>query len=90
VGTDTFSGETGPALVDNDNNIKTVVRSWNTGNFVVGARNSNPVNVTCTVPNTVATGTYRLRMVVRPSGGEWRIATISVENSPTSIDFEVR
>ncbi|MDR0291166.1 MAG: hypothetical protein LBI06_09540, partial [Treponema sp.] len=90
VGTDAFNGQTGAALVDNNNNIVAVLRSWNTSNYVVGARNSNPVNITCTVPNTVTPGRYRLRMVVRPTGGEWRIATISVEGSPTSIDFTVR
>jgi hypothetical protein len=90
VGADAFSGQAGAALVDNNNNIVAVLRSWNTGNFVVGARNSNPINITCTVPNTVAAGTYRLRMVVRPNNGEWRIATISVDNSPTSIDFTAR
>jgi hypothetical protein len=90
VGTDAFSGQAGAALVDNNNTIVAVLRSWNTGNFVVGARNSNPINITCTVPSTAAPGRYRLRMVVRPTGGEWRVATISVDNSPTSIDFTVR
>jgi hypothetical protein len=90
VGAEAFNGQTGAALVDNNNNIVAVLRSWNTGNFVVGARNSNPVNITCTVPNTAAPGRYRLRMVVRPTGGEWRIATISVEGNLTSIDFTVR
>jgi hypothetical protein len=90
VGTDAFNGQTGVALVDNNNNIVEVIRSWNTGNYVIGARNSNPVRVTCTMPSTVAPGQYRLRMVTRPEGGEWRIATISVDNSPTSIGFEVK
>jgi hypothetical protein len=91
IGMDAFDGEIGAALVDNKNNIAAVLGKWNIGKYTVGSRNSNPVSRICSVPHTVALGRYRLRMVVRPSGGgEWRIATVSVDNSPTGIDFTVR
>jgi len=91
VGLDVFDGQAGAALVDNNNNIVTVLRSWNTGRFVVGARNANPISIACTIPNSIVPGQYKLRMVLRPNANEaWKITTLFLENSPTSIDFTVR
>jgi hypothetical protein len=89
VGLDVFEGEAGAALVDSNNEIVAVLRSWNSGRYVAGARYTNLINVTITVPNTVEQGNYHLRMVVRPTGGEWKIATIAVDDAPTSINFTV-
>jgi hypothetical protein len=91
VGLDVFEGQAGAALVDDNNNIVLVIRSWNISKFNVGSKNSNVVNVTCTVPNTAPIGQYKLRMVVKPTGSdEWRIATMSMDGAPTSINFEVK
>jgi|GEM_PF-1155484 len=90
AGSDIFNGQIGAALTDNNNNIVTVLRSWNSGRFVVGARNNDPISVTCTVPNSVVPGQYKLRMVLRPNANaQWKIATLSLENSPTGFDLTV-
>jgi hypothetical protein len=82
-------GQMGAAIVDDTGNIVAVI----------GSVNSNPLNPgrswtrtisNCSVPNTVRPGRYRLMTVVRPTGGEWRIATMSVDNAPNSIEFTVR
>jgi hypothetical protein len=87
---DTFSGgHVGVALVENNSDITEVIGSTILGVFNPGQTYPNRT-VNCIVPDTVSPGRYRLRVVVRPTGGEWRIATISVDNSPTVIDFTVR
>jgi len=91
VGTDAFpGGQLGVALVDSNGNIAEVIRSinWAALNPGPGFRNQTINN--CTVPNTVVPGRYQLRIVVRPANGEWRIATLSRDDIPTSIDFTVR
>ena len=86
-GVDTFNGQLGAALVDNNGNIAAVIGSRNIG---LRAGNQLTSTITCRVPNTVSPGQYHLRIVARPTGGEWRIATMSLEGIPTSIDFTVR
>ena len=91
AGLDIFNGQAGAALVNNNNKIVAVLGTWNTGNFAVGARQTNPVSRSCSVPSSVKPGQYKLRMVLRPNADEaWKIATLSFENSPTSIDFTVQ
>jgi hypothetical protein len=84
---DRFSGgQIGAALVDNSGNIVEVIGNSNFGAFDPGWRYKNRT-VNCTVSSTVKSGRYRLRIVIRPTGGEWRIATLSIDSIPTSIDF---
>jgi len=79
-------GQVGAALVNNDGNIVAVIGTANTGlrnpGTLAAARDIN-----CKVPNTVDPGQYRLRIVIRPTGGEWKIATLSNDGVPTSINF---
>ncbi|MCL2806004.1 MAG: C10 family peptidase [Treponema sp.] len=82
-------GQTGAALVDNNGNITAIVGTRNIGSIRVGYTNANPLEINCVVPDTLRPGQYQLRIVIRPTGGEWRIATLA-ENVPTSIDFTVR
>jgi len=84
-------GQAGVALVDNRDNILAVIGSRSNPE-----RRPNGVTgvweIGCTVPNTIAPGSYKLRIVIRPTNGEWQIITLSeVGNGvPTSIDFTVR
>jgi hypothetical protein len=84
-------GQLGIALVNNNGNIvggePVMVFNWERRNpNTTGGRTIN----NCRVPTTVTPGRYRLRIMIRPTGGEWRIATMSVNDAPTSIDFTVR
>jgi hypothetical protein len=91
VGTDRFpGGQLGVALVDNNGSIVEVIRSINWGALNPGAAFRGQTINNCRVPNTVSPGRYQLMIVTRPTGGEWRIASISRDNTPNSIDFEVR
>jgi hypothetical protein len=93
MGSEAFpGGNFGAALVDNSNNIVEVVGIWNY-TWVLNPRansSASPWDINCAVPNTVSPGRYRLRIVIRPTGGEWRVATMSVDNCPNSIDFTVQ
>ena len=82
-------GQTGAALVDNNGNIVAVIGSRNTGALGIGYSNTNPFEINCSVPNTVRPGRYQLRIVTRPAGGEWRVATLTAD-VPAGIDFTVR
>jgi len=93
-GYETFpGGQAGAALVDNNGNIVAIL-----GTRTPGARNPRSTaasaTMNCIVPNTVRPGRYQLRMVIRPGNdrdnNEWRIATLSLPNILTSIDFTVR
>jgi hypothetical protein len=87
---DTFTGgQIGAALVNNNGDIVEIVGTANLGAFNPGQRYSDR-QVNCTVPNAVSAGSYRLRMVVRPTGGEWRIATMTTDGVPNSIQFKVQ
>ncbi|MBU0955070.1 MAG: C10 family peptidase [Spirochaetes bacterium] len=82
-------GQMGVALVDNQGSMVTVIGSVSFGALNPGSTWTRTIS-NCSVPETVARGQYQLMIVVRPEGREWRIATMSVENTPTSIDFTVR
>ena len=82
-------GQVGAALVDNSGNIVEVIGTNNIGAFDPGYRYNNRT-INCTVPNTIRPGRYRLRIVIRPTGGEWKIATIAIDSIPTFIEFTVR
>jgi hypothetical protein len=87
---DAFSGgQMGAALVNKNGDIVEVVGTANLGAFDPGYR-YNDRTVNCTVPDTVSAGSYRLRMVIRPTGGEWRVATQTSDGVPNSINFTVK
>ena len=90
VGLEQFpGGEVGAALVDNNGRIAAVIGTRNRGVLNAGSL-SGALEFNCTVPHTVNPGRYQLRAVIRPTGGEWRLATQTLQNIPNSIDFEVR
>ena len=90
VGLEQFpGGEVGAALVDNNGRIAAVIGTRNRGVLNAGSL-SGALEFNCTVPNTVRAGQYRLMAVVRPSGGEWRIATLALPNISNSINITVR
>jgi hypothetical protein len=82
-------GQVGAALVDTSGTIVEVIGTNNIGAFNPGQRYTNRT-VNCTVPVTVKPGRYQLRIVIRPTGGEWRIATITIDGVPSGMDFVVR
>jgi hypothetical protein len=90
LGTERYpGGHAGAVLIDNNNNIVEHVGIRENGALNVGA-NGNLRNMNCSVPITVPPGLYRLRIVVRPTGAdEWRVATLSYQGAPTSIEFTV-
>jgi len=89
-GQEVFSGgQAGVALIDSNGNIVEVIGMGNTGVRNPGGTTSS-IERNCTVPNTVAHGQYKLRVVIRPTGGEWRIASLSLPDVPNSIEFTVR
>ena len=85
-----LGGQLGAVLVDNNGNIVAELGNRNISALNPGSRFTAPFVLNCTVPNTVTPGRYQLRVVIRPTGGEWRVATLSQDNAPTSIDFTVR
>jgi len=91
ISPDTYPGGLqGAALVDKNDNIVAVIRSVSRSALNSGSTRIL-TNLNCTVPNTVPSGQYRLRIVInRNDNEEWRIATMSVNDVPTSYDFEVK
>ena len=81
-------GQVGVALADNNGDIVEVFRTMNWALLNPGAGYRSQTINNCRIPGTVAHGSYQLRIVVRPEGGEWRIATLAA-NISTSIDFTV-
>jgi len=91
IGSDAFpGGQVGVALTDNYGNIVTgePIRIINANSLNPNSWRTNNIN-NCIVPNAVAPGQYKLRIVVRPTGGTWRLATMSLSGVPNSIDFTV-
>jgi len=74
-------GQAGMAVVDNNDNIVSVIASRNIGDNLVGhtLRPGSEVvmEMTCVVPETVRQGQYRLMAVTRIGGGQWKIVTLS-------------
>jgi hypothetical protein len=83
-------GQINAVLVDNNNMIVEHIGTRNVGGVNPGSWYTNPITLNCTVPSNIAPGQYRLRIVVRPTDGEWRIATLSLPDIPTSFDFSVK
>ena len=75
-------------LVDNNGNSN-VIGTSSMGEGSSWTRlEDRPIN--CSVLNTVPKGQYKLRIATRPTGGEWKVATLSIVGVPNSIDFTVR
>ena len=88
VGTDAFpGGQIGVALVDNNGKIVEVVRSRDYERLGSGTTRTSTIG-SCKA--TAASGRYKLSIVVKPNGGEWRVVELSYQGNPTSIDFTVR
>ncbi|MCL2245256.1 MAG: C10 family peptidase, partial [Treponema sp.] len=81
VGTEFSGGQFGLALVDNNNVIVEVIGIADREGYLGTIRGF--------VPETVRPGQYRLMAVVRPEGGQWRIATLALPNVPNSFDLTV-
>jgi hypothetical protein len=81
-------GQAGVALVDNAGNIVEVIGMGNTSLRNPGGTTSL-IERNCTVPATVPPGQYQLRIVIRPTDGEWRLATLALPDVPSSIPFTV-
>jgi len=81
VGTEFSGGQFGLALVDNNSRIVEVIGTANREGFLGTIHGF--------VPETVRPGQYRLMAVVRPQGGQWRIATMALPNVPNSFDLTV-
>jgi len=61
-----FDGQMGAALADSKGNIAAVV----------GFANFWSKSINCFVPDSVKAGQYSLRIVTRPTGGEWSVVTL--------------
>ncbi|MDR0502177.1 MAG: cyanophycinase [Treponema sp.] len=83
-------GQNGIALVNNNGNIVGQVMDVRTTQTRNPGTQTSVLTRDCFIPGFTAPGRYQLRIVIRPAGGEWRIATLSHNNAPTSIDFTVR
>jgi len=87
-------GQAGMAVVDNNNNIISIIASRNIGDNLVGNRLRVGADVsmqmTCVVPETVRPGQYRLMAVTRIEGGQWKIVTLSrVSRIPNAFTLTV-
>ena len=83
-------GKLGVALVDsNEQIVETVGTYANTlGKLQAGAYFPITYNIACKIPDSVTKGQYRLKVVTKPTDGNWKIATLSA-NCPVHIDFLV-
>jgi hypothetical protein len=82
-------GQIGAALVNNNGNIVAVIGMVSLNPISSGNTWFRTIN-NCSVPNTVAKGQYRLKIVTRPEGGDWKLVSLSLPDIPNSIDFQVR
>ena len=83
-------GQNGVVLVNNNGNIVGQVMDVKTTQTRNPGTQTSVLTRECFIPGFVAPGRYQLRIVIRPTGGEWRFATLSYNNAPTNIDFTVR
>jgi len=86
---DSFSGQYGPALVDNKDSIVAVLGTLSGGLGTTSYFSDRDINVY--VPENIEAGQYNLRVVSRPTGGEWKIATLSAVGNgvPSTINITV-
>jgi hypothetical protein len=81
-------GQVGAALVDNSGKIAAVVGIINFNSLNAGSSRASTVN--SFAPESVKAGQYKLRIVAKPTDGEWKITTLSSQDVPTAIDFTVK
>jgi hypothetical protein len=82
-------GQIGTALVNNNGSIAAIIRIVNFNELNPLSNRTSTIN--SFVPDNVEPGQYQLRMVIRPTDGEWKIITKSaIDNSiPNAINFTV-
>jgi hypothetical protein len=80
----------GLALVDNNDNFEAFVYRANTGNIGSSISTSGGSSK-CLVPNTVRPGQYRLKIVFKLKGENWKLAEFpeNINDVPNSIDITV-
>jgi len=74
-------GQRGAALVDNSGKIVDIINIENYN--PINPRLSRTSTINCFVPSTVRPGQYRLMIVTRPAGGEWKIVADSDKEAGT-------
>jgi len=90
VGLEQFpGGQAGAALVDDNGNIVEIIGTRSAGSLNAGS-NASSRDLNAYVPETVAPGQYRLRIIVKPTDSdEWRFATMSMGDVSSTINFTV-
>nr|WP_163270981.1 C10 family peptidase [Dysgonomonas sp. 511] len=73
VGTTTFSGDLGYALVDDNDNILEIIGVSGTGVSVNAGRSSKRSSIICSVSTKIKAGNYKIRAVAKPTDKEWSI-----------------
>jgi hypothetical protein len=90
VGAGAFpAGQIGVALVNSKGNIVEVINTRDWSALESGEQRSQNMS-TVSVPKSVAVGRYRLMVVARPAGGEWKVVTMALDGVQNGIDFTVR
>ena len=86
-------GHVGAALVNNNNEIIEIIgmNSHATNGFnSLDPHGSRTSNISCYIPETINSGQYQLRIVIRPEGGSWQIVTLSpIGSIPNVINLTV-
>ena len=80
-------GPTGAALVDNNGGIAAVVGEFNGSFKGLNPGESFTAKINCSVPGNAAPGQYRLMIVVRPKGKEWKTVEASANGNAAAIPF---
>jgi hypothetical protein len=89
IGLDAFpGGQLGAALVNNNGDIVEVIDTTDIYALNPNQLHSNNTG-SCAVPKTASPGKYRLRIVTRPTGGQWRAATLTAKDAPSAININV-
>ena len=74
-----LGGQIGAVLVDNNGNIAEImVRSTPFDELNVGTTRGS--TITCRV-NEAPPGQYQIKIVIKPTGGEWKVATLSIADN---------
>ena len=85
-------GQFSAVLVDNNNLIIAHIGTRNYGALGANSYSTGSITINnCSVQNNVPSKQYRLRIAVKRTGeDEWRIANMSNDGVPASIDFTVQ
>jgi len=88
ISADKFSGgPIGAALVDNDGAVAAVVGIFNSFK-PINSGESLSAKINCVAPNNVKLGQYRLMIVIRPKGKDWKTVEASASGGvATAIQF---